>query len=472
MNIKLFSKFLTLLLIFFITSCGGGSSNRDQVIPKWTEDLLESMRRVNIGPPPNARAIAITYSSAFDAWAMLDSIATPVYSDQKSTITNFLDDDLKVAVSYAIYRTLVDLFPTEKPLFDQRMKEFGLDIHNQSLDLNTFVGVGNYAAKKVLEERHQDGANQLGNLNEVSYSDYTGYQPVNTADQVFDLSRWQPLRVTRADGSQFVQKFLTPHRGFVRPFSLDSGFDILPREPNAVDSPKFLAEVQEVIDYTANLNDRTKVIAEYWADGPKTETPPGHWVLFADWVAKRDNLSLVDNIKLFFMVGNAVMDAGIACWATKVNYDYVRPVTAIREIFQGQKITGYAGPDKGIAEVKGEEWLPYQAIDFITPPFAEYTSGHSTFSAAASEVLKLFTGSDYFGFSTTIKKNSFKIENNVPTKDITLTYQTFSEAAQEAGLSRLYGGIHFQSANIIGQEMGREIGNRVFDKVNKHINGE
>jgi hypothetical protein len=214
------------------------------------------------------------------------------------------------------------------------------------------------------------------------------------------------------------------------------------------------------------------MISEYWADGPGSETPPGHWCLLAQGISRRDGHTLEQDVKMYFALTNALFDTSIAVWDCKRTVDYVRPITAIRLLFKNQRVRAWAGPNQGTQLIYGETWQPYQVASFVTPPFAEYVSGHSTFSAASAEVLKLFTGSDAFGATATLMPGSSKIEPGVtPASAITLTWATFSEAAAEAGLSRLYGGIHFMDSNLEGQKMGRKIGATVFQKAQSYIDG-
>ncbi len=174
---------------------------------------------------------------------------------------------------------------------------------------------------------------------------------------------------------------------------------------------------------------------------------------------------------MFFILGNAVFDAGIGCWDTKIFYDSQRPITSIRFLFQGRQIWNTV-PFEGVKPVKGDEWLPYQPPNFITPPFAEYTSGHSTFSAAAAEVLKRFKGSDALGASVTFEPGSGRLEPGfAPARKITLSWDTFSAAADEAGLSRRLGGIHFLEGDLRARAMGRKIGCVVWQKAQTYIQG-
>ncbi|MBI3230673.1 MAG: vanadium-dependent haloperoxidase, partial [Burkholderiales bacterium] len=329
-----------------------------------------------------------------------------------------------------------------------------------STDASNPIGVGNVAAKALLDLRQNDGANQLGNLAPGAYADYTGYVPVNTPDVVTDPSKWQQLRF--ANGAS--PSYIGAHWGRVLPFALASGSQLRPPAPPVYGTPSYLTEVQGVVDALANLTEQQKVIAEYWADGPASVLPPGHWMLFAQIVAKRDQNSLDADVKLFFLMGNAMLDAAIATWEAKRFYNTSRPFTAIRALYAGKQIASFAGPNEGIKMTDGAQWYPYQSRNFITPPFAEYTSGHSAFSAAGAEILKRFTGSDKFGHSQTFAVGWSSFEANLPKSPLTLAWPTFTDAALEAGVSRIYGGIHFASANQAGQDLGRNVAEAVWNK--------
>jgi hypothetical protein len=205
------------------------------------------------------------------------------------------------------------------------------------------------------------------------------------------------------------------------------------------------------------------VIAKYWSDGPRSELPPRHWNVFAQWVSRRDRHSLDRDAKLFLALDNALLDASITAWDAKRQWDSVRPITAVRWLKRGQLVRAWGGPYQGTKTIRGEDWLPYQPATFVTPPFAEYVSGHSTFSAAAAEVLARYTGSDAFGASVTVPAGSSRIEpGTTPAADMTLSWPTFSDAADQAGRSRRYGGIHFRDGDLAGRVLGRMVGLRAW----------
>ena len=441
----------------------------------WNKAALQAIRNTTPGPPIVARMLAVIHTSVFDAWAAYDSkaIGTQLGDSLRRPKPEHTLANKNKAISYAAYRTLVDLFPSQKVLFDDLMNKLGYDPSDTSTDITKATGIGNVAAQAVLDVRHNDGSNQLGNLSASGrpYSDYTGYVAVNTPDTINDVNRWQPLRVSDGNGGFVIQPFVGAQWGFVTPFALKSASQFRPLVPPKTieaDPKGFKEQVQAVLDYSANLTDKQKVIAEYWADGPNSEFPPGHWNLFAEFVSERDHHTLDQDVKMFFILDNALLDASITAWEPKRFYDSVRPITAIHFLFKGQKVLAWGGPDRGTQLINGEDWQPYQAITVVTPPFPEYISGHSTFSAAAAEVLKRFTGSDYFGESYIQPAGTSRVENG-PATDITLYWETFSDAADEAGISRRYGGIHVEDGDLLGRIAGRQVGELVWDTAQSYI---
>jgi hypothetical protein len=128
----------------------------------------------------------------------------------------------------------------------------------------------------------------------------------------------------------------------------------------------------------------------YWVDGPKSEQPPGHWHLFAGAISRKHSQTIHQDAKLNFAVSNALLDAGITSRNAKRRYDFIRPVTAVCTTQAGKTIKAWAGPGQGTRVIPAEQFRSY----IPTPPFPDYVSGHSTFSAAAAQVLRSFTGSD------------------------------------------------------------------------------
>jgi hypothetical protein len=438
------------------------------LVVTWNNALLEAIRRTNFRPMWSARALAVVHTAMFDAWAAYHPTAIGVQwaTDFRRPVGERSSEFKDVAVSFAAYRALVDLFPTQQAtLFDPLMLELGLDPQDQSRDPSTPTGIGNATADAVVTFRRHDGANQLGDMNGgAPYSDYTGYAPVNTPELLSDPNRWQPLR--GADG--VAQAFLAPHWGRITPFALSSPDQFQPPQPPQFPEREYYREVEAIRLMSARLTDRDKVIVEYWADGPNTVTPPGHWSLLAQFVSQRDSHTTDEDVVMFFALGNALLDASISVWDCKVVYDYIRPISAVRFLYAGQMIEAWAGPFQGTQLIRGEDFRSYIA----TPPFAEYTSGHSAFSAASAAILRAFTGDPHFGASVVFAPGSSTIEPGaVPASSVTLAWGTFEEAADEAGLSRRLGGIHFRNGDLQSREMGKRIGQHVWAKVLGYLAG-
>jgi Domain of unknown function (DUF6851)/VCPO second helical-bundle domain len=460
------------------------------VAVQWNSALLQGVRESKLGPPMVARALAVAHTCMFDAWAAYDGFAvgTRLGDTLRRPARERRFANKVEAISFAAYRAAVDLFPGSRTTaFDPLMGSLGFD----PSDASGPAGIGNLAADAVLAFRHRDGANQLGDeaggRPGVAYSDYTGYAPRNAPmdtrapldlSTVHDPDAWQPLTYVDASGALVTPAFVGPHWQRVRPFAMSSNSELRsPSGPARFGSPAFLAQAEALLELSAQLTDEQKLIAEYWADGPRSELPPGHWNLFAQQVAHRDRSGdtehdLDEAIRLFFVLTNAVFDAGCCAWDAKRAFNSVRPITAIRYLFAGKQVRAWGGPGRGTRTIAGEEWFPYQPTTFPTPPFAEYSSGHSNFSAAGAEILRLFTGSDRFGGSVTFGAGSSRVEPGlVPASDITLMWPTFSDAAAQAGLSRRYGGIHFQQGDLDARATGRAVARNCWALVRTYFNG-
>ena len=458
------TAFLGFALMFAcITSFAQIAFQPSRVID-WNNVALQAVRDTKMGPPMVARALAIVHMAAFDAWAAYDvrAIATLNTAPLKRPVAEHTLANKQIAVSYAAFRSLNSLFPSEAAKLSAKMAALGLDPNYTATDPATPAGIGNGAALSVIASRNHDGANQLGDLSPGAYSDYTGYVPANATDKINDPNRWQPLQFCNGKSPGY----LAPQWSLVRPFAMTNGSQFRPLVgPALFPSWNYERQARYVVDVSASLDDRKKTIAEYWADGPASETPPGHWNLFAQYVSRRDGHNIDRDVKLFFALNVALLDVSIATWDAKRLWDSVRPITAIHFLYKDKPILGWGGPGLGTKTILGQDWKPYQACTFVTPPFPEHTSGHSAFSMAAAEILRQFTGRASFGASATVAAKSSNIEPGVPNSPVTLRWDTFLQAAREAGLSRIYGGIHFQSANIQGQILGKKVGALAWEKV-------
>lgn len=439
----------------------------DTVVVQWTDVMLQIIRDTRPTPPEAARFLAILDTCMYDAWSAYDGRALPSRPNGIPRQANQLPPAVQKAVSYAAYRAVLDLAPTDTAAATQLMTTLGYDPNDVSSNITTPSGVGNVACQAVLTYRHHDGSNQLGDepggMPGVAYSDYTGYAPVNTPDLINNPNRWQPLRVPNGQGGFVIQKYANPYWGNVYKFNAKLP-DFRTEGPDLYPSNDYTQGVDRILEYSAYLTDEQKVIAEYWANGPKSELPPGHWALFGEYVSRRDNHSIGDDAKMFFALGNAILDASIKSWGTKTIFNSVRPITAVHFLKNNQKVLAWGGPYQGAQLINGQDWQPYQAATIVTPPFPEYYSGHSVFSAAGAEVLKRFTGSPLFGDCFTQAAGTSAVEPGLtPRTNVTLCWNTFKDAANQAGISRRYGGIHFIPGDLTGRKIGEEIGGLDFE---------
>ncbi|MBM4440969.1 MAG: phosphatase PAP2 family protein [Candidatus Rokubacteria bacterium] len=485
---RAFVTLAAFVLVALSTSAAGATAVRD-----WNAAALEELRNGKLGPPMAARALAIAHTCMYDAWAAYDKDAagTIFGDDLRRPPREHTRRNKAEAVSFAAYRCLLNLFPAGAARLGAVMQGMGYDPANTSVDVRTPAGIGNVAAAAVVADRRHDGSNQYGDMNPpgdpglgVAYSDYTGYQLRNeplgfcmpTMEfcpplVIADPFHWQPL--IGPPPLSAVQKYIGCHWENVRPFALRSAnqFDHLriaqPRAMRDVFSLRRAAD--EVIAHSAALTDEKKLVVEYWADGPASELPPGHWGIFAQYVSKRDRHTIDEDAKMFFAMHNASFDAGIVAWHLKRSSEGVRPITAIRHLYQGQQILAFGGPGQPVTTIPGSKWMPYNPGSNLTPAFPGFISGHSTFSAASAYVLRAFTGSDRFGFRTLVPAGFGRVEPGIPAVDTIIAYATFTEAADAAAISRIWGGIHFSEDNESGLALGTLVGEQAWQKAVRYF---
>lgn len=457
------------------------------VVTGWTEQALQAIRASRPGTPMVARSLAILYNCMYNAWCAYDAVALPTTTSPvtRQPGAECTGTNKAMAISYAAWAALSDQLPSQKAAFDAYMKQLGYDPSASGSAAGQPARLGTDVAKAEIAYCHNDGANQLGDMTSsgVPYADYTGYVaknpplivPVATPlSQIPAPGHWQPLSYPDATGVMRTPSFLGAQWQRLKPFAMTSSSQFRAGPPVMPGTAAYLDQVRRIVDVQAALTEEQKVIVEFWADYAGTEQPPGHWCRFGLYVSQRDAHTLDEDVKMFFALGNSLEDAAIAAWDVKRAYDSERPITAVRYALHGQTITGYGalGPPGGLRSILADEWTPYQQLSFPTPPFPEHVSGHSTFSAAAAEVLRLFTGSDAFNASATVIAGSMTTVPDMPAKNIDLSWATFTAAAEQAGISRIYGGIHFDNANLGGLAIGHKVGQAVFDKAQRMWQGK
>ena len=413
--------------------------------------MLFVPRQLRTAPPVNARGLFIIHSAAYDAWAAYDAkaVGTRLGRTLRRPAAERTAANKNEAISHAAYRAASSVWPACQASWNAQLDA----LHYGPDDATTAANVGRAAADAVIAHSTGDGANQAG-----GYADTTGYQPVNPPAPAVPLDpwRWQP---------QPGQTAAVPHWRSVTTFNPKA----VPDTQVAVPPRSVSMTADNILKESAGLNDRKKSSAVYWSDGPGSETPPGHWNLIAQWLSRRHRQTLDQDAKMFLALNGGLLDASITAWECKYMFDYARPISLVRHFKAGRTVTAWRGPYLGVGPIQGETWRPY----IPTPSFPEYTSGHSTFSAAAAAVLKDFRGADAFNASARVAKGTSFVEPTtdtqlgVPATDQVLTWARFEDAANEAGLSRRYGGIHWQFGDIYARDNGKKTGEGAFSLAKK-----
>ncbi len=532
------SQFILFLLVVFALSCAGQPSSPDAVetkpVPKqsgpsgevapdtgqvmvapkgyhlvhrmpaadfqptvayqWLDILLEASGRdaVRYAPRPTilSRTMAVVLTGMYDAWAAYDDIAvgTRLGGKLRRPKAERTQENKEKAIAFAAYRTLLFVYPEDAEWIREQFVKLGHNPDDTSTDPTTPAGVGNAAAAALIEFRTADGSNQSGKQeggDGKPYSDYTGYMAKNDKDKVNDAMSWRPYPFAKATGEMWPG-FLTAQWGNVKPFALESPEQFRPPPPPAWGSEQLEREIDETLHANANLTLKQKAIVELMREGPRSTGQSGHWLQFAQDVSRRDKHTLDEDIKLFFVVSNVVMDAFIACWEAKRYYDTGRPYWWVRMKYAGKEIKAWAGPGQGVRTIPGEQFQPYSPAQFPTPPFPGYPSGHATASGAASRALELLTGSDRFGSiaihsagavtepgftAAQIQAVDGKPATDVTTTEVRLYVPSFTKAGEMAADSRLWGGYHIRVDNEEGLILGRKIAMYAWPKYQAYFQG-
>jgi membrane-associated phospholipid phosphatase len=386
---------------------------RADVVTDWNNAALAAIKVDRIPPPKAARALAILHVSIYDAVNGITRTHEPYFvTDKPAGVAS-----VEAAASAAAHRVLIALFPAGQPQFDELHAAILNGIPEGPLK-RAGLSWGESVAEAILDFRGGDHFDAV-----VPYTPTPG------------VGFWVPTPPAFAPA-------LLPQWPMVTPFAMTSGDQFRPPPPPTLDSATWIRDYNFTKDLgsvssTVRSDEQTS-IARFWADGAGTVTPPGHWNVIAQDVAGEQGTTLEENARLFALLNIAEADAAIIAWDCKYKFEFWRPVTAIRN----------GDLDPPVETEKDANWTPL----LVTPPFPEYTSGHSTFSAAAATVLAFFFGGD-IPFTTE--------SDDLP--GVVRSFSSFTAAAQEAGISRIYGGIHFLSANEAALASGERLGGYVSD---------
>jgi len=419
----------------------------------------------------------------------------------------------------------MDIYDEVEGIVNALLLEIIGEANPSSTNPNSPIGLANLVADKMEGVCDNDGVNNHGSKpftrpssnGKIAYEDYTNYAAVNppmvteefVSQQFCDslnINKWQPLTTpTSRDGSgSTTQEYASPHMGNVEPFAMPCPSSFRPQGPpvfglDTQGRRSFQDQHNELLDISGELGDLGKVITEFWLPTLEFGNPPAHNMFFCANALIHERRSLADSVKLFMAMGNSQFDAGIGAWDAKRYYDSSRPVTALRCMHTGEQVQAWAGPYQGVQTIDGGNWMPYQEIDFVSPPFSEYVSGHSTFAMAGAVILENFFGAKWVGpNSVTINEGESFFEPRrtdpsdplyiegvtdranqgpntvgyVPANSVTLSWDTWREGAEESGYSRLYAGVHIEDGNEDGLALGEKVGDVVWEKAESLWNGQ
>ncbi|MEV4890934.1 vanadium-dependent haloperoxidase [Nonomuraea sp. NPDC055795] len=420
------------------------------------------------------RIVALMDNGWFDAIAPYHPTAVGIYSrlGRRPAGEGATNRNKNIAILYSTYRVLSGLVPQGVAEWRRMLASVGLDPDDRGTDARTPVGLGNLAAQAVLDRRARDGMNQLGDeggrrYHRRPYADYTGYRPVNTADELRDPSRWQPAVTTTGAGIFRAQQFVTPQWAVTRPYSFTdpARFRVPPpKDSDHRNRQGYKRQADEVIAASAALTDEQKMKAELFNDKFLALGFP------AVMAAENRRLPLDRFVHSLAATELAAFDAGIAIWSEKRRYDAVRPFSAIAHVYGRRPITAWGGPGKGtVTDLPAHEWKSY--LNVADHP--EYPSGSAGFCSALAQVQRRVHGTDQVDLSLPREKGSSLVEPGLtPARDITLRWSSWTALEDDCGLSRVWGGVHFKAASRAGHEIGRAVGEAAYAFVREHVSGQ
>lgn len=570
---------------------------------RWSEQLLGAVRRDIPNPPVHARNLHHVAVAMYDAWVAYQDVAAPLVATEGPFLAA-PPEDREIAIAYAAYRLLAHRYANaqnadiSQDCFADFMALLGLDPSDTHTDGDDPIAVGNRIGQAVIDAFIDDGANESN-----AYADTTGWQPLNPVmvvdrpgTPVDDPNIWQQLNLAQAETQNgivldtTVQPYIGPQWREVVTFALVAdpmtGLYSDPDPYPTVQDAAMADWVAEVIAKTAELDfedgvlidispasvgnntlgendgqgyaenpvtgqpyapvmvprgDFTRVVAEMWADGPTSETPPGHWMKISNEVSDRlDPAQLrpfgaaepVDRLTwdvwMYLSVTGATHDAAIAAWELKRDSLGPRPITLVRWMAQNGQRSDPDAPNyhpdglplvPGVIEtitaessapgerhfdlrwhvgelavwswpgepgdranehtsfrwMRAVDWIPYQRRTFVTPAFPGFVSGHSTFSRAAAEALTAYTGSPWFpdGLGEfCAAQDAYLVFENGPSVETCLQWASYYDAADQAGQSRLWGGIHIWPDDTNGRRIGASAGLATVARVQALLSGD
>jgi len=589
-------------LPWVVEGCTRDAPAGQSVARVWNEQLLALIRQVVPAPTVHARNLFHLAAATWDAWAAYDPVADGYFvtekheADDATAAREAAISFAALRILHWRYAEIGDLAEAPAQL-DETMASLCYRPDFTETEGDGPAALGNRIAAAVIDAGADDGSLEAERYVDASYQPVNEPLVMSEPGTVMaDPSRWQPLALERQVSQNGlpipgqVQTFIGPHWGHVTGFALaasEQGTPMDPGPPPQLGTPDGHAAygeaALEVLRYSSGLDpsdgvtmdispgslggnalgandgnghatnpatgepypenvvlraDYERALAEYWADGPRSETPPGHWNVIANEVSDAEGFEhriggegervdrLEWDVKLYLALNGAVHDAAVAAWGLKGFYDSVRPISMIRYLgglgqssdpdgasyhpeglpledglvevvtaassAPGERhahladrvgqvvVRAWRGfPENpetersGVDWIPAVDWVPYQRSTFVTPAFSGYVSGHSTFSRAAAEVMTAFTGSEYFpdGLYEHHLPAGELIHEDGPDEPITLQWATYRDAADQAGVSRLFMGIHISADDVEGRRAGATCGKDAWALAVAHFTG-
>ena len=474
-------------------------------VSDWFELLLKKISLNKQGPTLTTRWLFVAANCLYNSYQFItegkESLDTEYWtSSEKGQISSdisYIESWIELSCQYFFPKIMKDYtkngatnYFSLSPLTDDEVNAL-INSHKPLVNIN----INSFNSLKLLIDsylslRNDDGWKNTTTFNGTLPNGSNFISADNSIDQnLNDLKeddKWTPLKFGNS-----LKGYLTPEWGTYNKGVLNSVLfgDLLSKTNQLLPSAsQYESEMKDVINITDNLTEEQKMLAEFWAGGPGTVTPPGMWVVFMDIVLRSNGVKLLNEIKNYTVLCYGLYESSICAWRLKRDNLQARPIQKIRQYLYNQTIN--QSWNKNVNNNKGQFWIPYQELNFVTPPFPDFVSGHSTFSGSSAKLFCYLLGSDMINLQNPVinsdilkylcpslndsstenfSLNNFFIfprtsttESDVPKTSLNLNWICWTEMARSSGKSRIYGGIHIESSNQGGLYLGSMIGDQVW----------
>lgn len=471
-------------------------------ISDWIELLLKKVAQNKLGPTVTTRWLFLATNIIYNSYQFITSNKSPVdteywTSTKKGKISldpNYSQSVIEKACQYFM-PILINTYMN--PVHPVTQDELNVLI-NKHIPQTSFSKINNTSFNSLktlidsyLLARDNDGwkltttfDGTLPNDGNIIKGDNSENQNLNTLPYP---NKWTPLSLNGSTKGYLTPEWGTKNKGIVSDDDykelLDNTNELFPSDS------QYESEMKDTAQVTANLTDEQKILAEFWAGGPGSVTPPGMWVVFLDIVIRSNKLNYLNELKYYTILCSSLYQSSICAWKLKREHLQARPIQKIRQYEYGNVLD-----QEWNNQTVGQYWLPYQELNFVTPPFPDFVSGHSTFSMSSAKILCYLLGTDTINlnnpvitndmvnlFSPVVTKTANFTLNNififphtslvhkdgqpstVPSTAINLNWNCWTDMARSSGKSRIYGGIHIESSNQGGLYLGSMIADKIWN---------